>query len=283
MPFLSFGKNNTERISPQKEEFMVADIIISFLLQVVFTVGLIFLFGWLIALCNKKFYANFGRFGRTVCYVTGIIGTPVHELSHAVFCILFGHKITEIKLFSIDSADGTLGYVNHSYNRRNLYQCIGNFFIGVAPIVVISALLYCLARLLLPDFIAAVDGLTSSADTGDLGGVFGGILDVVVAFFAGAVTWQWWVFLLIGILLSLHMTLSGADIRNALVGLVALLLLLLLADVIIAAVSLSALQTFTQWVIAAGTCMLCFLFFALFVSLLGVLVSCLVRLLIKQQ
>ena len=130
---------------------MVAQIALSFVLQVVFTVGLIFLFGWLISLCNRRFYANFGKFGRAVCYITGIVGTPVHELSHAFFCVLFGHHITEMRLFRI-SDDGTLGYVNHSYDRKNLYQQTGNFFIGVAPIVVISALLCPASRpMLAPD------------------------------------------------------------------------------------------------------------------------------------
>lgn len=260
---------------------MFAEIVVSFLLQVVFTVGVIFLFGWLISLCNKRFYSNFGRYGRTVCYVTGIIGTPVHELSHALFCIIFGHKITDIKLFSVSSADGTLGYVNHSYNRRNFYQCIGNFFIGVAPIVVISLLLYGLAKLLLPDFTAAVDALSFSEEARDFESLFSGIFAVIGSFFAGVVTWQWWVFLLIGIFLSLHMTLSGADIRNAVAGLVTLLALLLLADVVTGLVSPAALQTFTRWVIGAGACMLCFLTLALAVSLLGVLFSYLVRLLRK--
>ncbi len=261
---------------------MVAQIALSFVLQVVFTVGLIFLFGWLISLCNRRFYANFGKFGRAVCYITGIVGTPVHELSHAFFCVLFGHRITEMRLFRI-SDDGTLGYVNHSYDRKNLYQQTGNFFIGVAPIVVISALLYGLACWLLPDFIAAVNALASSADVESMEGLFAGMGDVFFTFFVSAAQWQWWVFLAVGLLLSLHMTLSGADIRNALTGLVILLFLLLLTDIVLGAVSAAGLQTFTGWFVSAGTCMLCFLSLALVVSLLGVGFSALFRFLFGRK
>lgn len=75
-------------------------------------------------------------------YVFGWLGTAVHELGHALFAILFRHKITAINLFNIKAKDGKLGYVNHSYNRRSHYQRIGNFFIGIGPILLGSILLY---------------------------------------------------------------------------------------------------------------------------------------------
>ncbi len=96
---------------------MIVDILISYITQILFTIGIIYLFGWLISLCNKFFYKNLGSFGTVACYITGFIGTPVHECSHALMCLLFGHKINEIKLFQI-SNDGTLGYVNHSFNKK---------------------------------------------------------------------------------------------------------------------------------------------------------------------
>jgi hypothetical protein len=67
-------------------------------------------------------------------------GTVVHELGHALFCVLFGHTIRDISLFR-PRKDGVLGYVKHSWNRNNLYQNIGNFFIGTGPIWLGSALI----------------------------------------------------------------------------------------------------------------------------------------------
>ena len=72
---------------------------------------------------------------------TAVIGTPIHELSHAVACLIFGHKINEIKLFTLNG-NGSLGYVSHSYNPRSIYHQIGGFFIAIAPFI--TALVICL-------------------------------------------------------------------------------------------------------------------------------------------
>ena len=261
---------------------MMADIAIYFLLQIVFTAGIIFLFGWLIALCNRRFYANFGRFGRAVCYITGFIGTPVHELSHAVFCLIFGHKIVEIKLFQINDADGTLGYVNHAHNRKNPFQRIGNFFIGVAPIVVISEILYLLAGLLLPDFIGEMQNYAESIDVSDFASVLMFVFNVFRCFFGYAGMWQWAVFIVAGIFLALHMTLSGADIKNAVGGLLFLLLCILFADIIIGFVSMDLLKLITKCILGMGGGLLCLLLLALIMAITALVVSFLFKIIVKR-
>ncbi len=253
---------------------MIGDILVCFLLQIAFTVGLIVLFGFLIALCNKRFYANFGNYGRAACYITGAIGTPIHECAHALFCVIFGHKVTEIKLFQINSADGTLGYVNHSYNPKNIYHKIGNFFIGVAPIIVISALLYLLAWWLLPNFVAEISGSFKISDfVTDIGNVFISLLTVLQSFFLCALSWQWWLFLIVGIFLSLHMTLSKADIKGALSGVLFLLITILVVDVILGLVSGNLLTAFTQEVLGIASYLLCILVLAFVISIIAVLIS----------
>ena len=81
--------------------------------------------------------------------VFGGLGTAAHELGHAFFCKIFGHKITEMKLFSPDPAKGTLGYVNHAYNPKSRYQQIGNFFIGIGPVITGSLVIYLFAAILI--------------------------------------------------------------------------------------------------------------------------------------
>lgn len=257
---------------------MFVQILTSFILQIVFTVGMIFLFGFLIALCNRQFYANCGVLGKPVCYITGVVGTPVHECAHALFCVIFAHKVTEIKLFQINSADGTLGYVNHTYNPKNIYHKIGNFFIGVAPIIVIAAILYLLAYFLLPEFLSELTKRTQEADfVADFGGALLGILSAVPTFFLYAGTWQWWVFLLAGIFLALHMTLSKADIKGALSGLLFVLLVFLIVDVVLGLISGDLLQGFTSGVVSVASYLLCILVLSLLISAVAVCFSFIFR------
>ena len=71
--------------------------------------------------------------GRTGFIYLTMPGVVIHELSHLFFCLIFQHKIMKVNLFS-PQEDGTLGMVQHSYDSRNIFHRIGNFFIGSAPV-----------------------------------------------------------------------------------------------------------------------------------------------------
>lgn len=82
------------------------------------------------------------RLSRSIYKLTAVIGTPIHELSHAIACVLFGHKITDIKLIDLSFSKPALGYVNHSWNTRSIYQSVGCFFIAIAPLITASIIVY---------------------------------------------------------------------------------------------------------------------------------------------
>lgn len=255
-----------------------------FVTQSVFTVGVIILFGLLIGICNKLFYKNMGILGKPACYITGFIGTPIHELSHALMCLIFGHRIQEIKLFQISSEDGTLGYVNHSYNKKNIYHVIGNFFIGVAPIIVISLVLYLLSLWLVPNMASEMFAHTQkiTADTG-FWSVCKSVFLSIGEFFSYAGHGKWWLFLLIGTFLTLHMTLSKADIKGAWGGLIVLLLLLLILDILFALISVSVLNGFTQFLLSIGGYLTSILMLGMIISLVLLGISLLFRLIFRKR
>jgi len=115
-----------------------------------------------VAKINEKL--SYDVFGRTIyLYGFGWLGTAVHEMGHALFALLFRHKINDMVLFSPNAEAGSLGYVNHSYDKKSIYQNIGNFFIGIGPILLGSLLLFAITYFLYNFNIAKVS-VTINAD-----------------------------------------------------------------------------------------------------------------------
>jgi len=201
--------------------------------QLLFSIGAIGGMGFLIAWLNRRFYGIPGMNSARVCLVTGAIGTPIHELGHAFFCVVFGHRIVEIKLFRPNAGDGTLGYVSHTWNHKSFYQSVGNFFIGVGPILFGSGVLSVLMWLLAPEtfraFAANLDSLTASTAGSLLAGLPVFVISVFADFFSPG-NWLrplWWIYTILACFIALHVNLSKPDIEHAKPG------ALLLAGVIV--------------------------------------------------
>lgn len=227
----------------------------NFLFQLLFSVGLIIIFGFIIAELNRAWCRMLGSKGMAAMRITGVIGTPIHETGHAIFCVIFGHKINDIKLYSMDTSTGVLGYVNHSYNKRNIYHVVGNFFIGVGPIIFGSLVLMLLMWLLTPntykeifDTINNVDGLKYNVLDGktyaEIGAMF---VNIFTAIFTTSnfTNWMWWVFIVLGISIATHMTLSKADVQGSIWGFVVLIAIYLIVDLIVYFISADLLVKMT--------------------------------------
>ena len=208
----------------------------SFLVQVFLFIVVIGVVGYLISLINRVFYSLTGN-SRAVCYATGFIGTPVHELAHAAMCILFGHRIEEMSLFRIGD-DGVLGYVNHSYNPRNAYQRVGNYFIGIAPIILGGVVLLFGMKYLMPtmylDFEEYVGQFVKLQQSGFGFEWFAYALVVLkgmfIALINGIGEGYWYIFFILALCIAIHMNLSGADIKGSLSALPVLVVILAVAN-----------------------------------------------------
>ena len=192
--------------------------------------GNIIIFGFILYLLSSMTRRIFAKTlgAKTELYITGWIGTPIHELSHALFCIIFNHKISDIKLFTTKS--DTIGYVLHSYDSRSWYQQIGNFFIGVGPIIMGTLIVYFLFLLLAPElkeniFSVKIDydksaGILNMIYSG-VANIFTSILNIFSNIIKNIIVSQsyknigFWIFIYLSISIASHMELSPADISHA--------------------------------------------------------------------
>jgi hypothetical protein len=189
--------------------------------------GSLILVGMILSLLENQ--ANFyvqRVFGRKGILVTAWIGTPIHELGHLLMCYVFRHRITEFKLFDLKAKDGVLGYVNHSWNPKSLYQNIGNFFVGMGPIFSGSAALIFGMYLLLPDSFARVaDYLAlepAQMDKYMLTKIFALTASLFDSIFSpeNLTSLNFWIYFALAIGISSHIALSKEDLKEAGRGLI---------------------------------------------------------------
>lgn len=170
------------------------------------------------------------------------LGTIIHELGHSVFCLIFGHKIVEIKLFHPDPESGTLGYVKHSYTRTNIYQITGNYFIGIGPILLGTTIIFLLCVWLLGinsfDSGSKIVNLSTQPGLWDgfrnlLPNLWGSSSYLLAQIFSGPhlMSWQLYVFLYLVLAIGSSITLSPPDIKSALGGFAIIVVLLLILNI----------------------------------------------------
>lgn len=227
---------------------IVLKIFLASLTQVLLWVGGTILAGVLVAFGNKLFYKCTGTASMAVCLTSGVLGVPLHELGHALFCVIFFHKIVDIKLFMPSAPNGVLGYVQHSYNRKNVYQRLGNFFIGVGPIILISAVILVLELLLVPSIFNLTSAIQSTLSENAGGAnVLWALVLYLRSFFSvsSLLNWRWWIYVVLSCFICLHMNLSKPDIQGSLSGLVFTIVLFFMVPIITALFDLKNLSVMT--------------------------------------
>lgn len=189
---------------------------------IVGTLGIFIVFGFIIGRLEKLNSIYIRRaFGQIGIFITSCIGTPVHEFGHYIMCKLFLHQVVEVRWFRpIESKnDYVLGYVKHKYNANSIYQRIGTFFIGTAPLFVGSLIIILFSMLLLPETYSALKGID--------GITFKKVI-VTIFSFENLRSWKFWLFLFLSASISSHMDLSRADIEGSIVGFITLVCLVFL-------------------------------------------------------
>ncbi|NCB62548.1 MAG: hypothetical protein EOM52_02875 [Clostridia bacterium] len=188
------------------------------------TVGVLIACGLVLGLIEGRATAFLmSVFGWGGIVATGLVGTPIHELGHFLTAKLFGFRVTDVALFRpvAGKADGVLGYVSYTYDQGSLWQQLGCFFVGIAPMVLGVLAILLLLRLLTPE---AFHAAKLRMDRGI--GTFARLRGAFTGFWSGIGKLRGWgiargvIGLYLVFSISTHMTLSLADLRGAAVGLV---------------------------------------------------------------
>lgn len=104
----------------------------------------------LLSYLSTTYYRLLGR-RTTICL--GVIGVPVHEISHLIMCLVLSHKVERVVFFSVAS-DGTLGRVEYRYSP-SVMASLKNILISLAPIPGGIAAFCLVTYLLRPDLLGA--------------------------------------------------------------------------------------------------------------------------------
>lgn len=268
---------------------MINVILINILIQLIYFILVIFIFGLIIHYINKLFYKS-TNYNKTLCYTTGIIGVPIHELSHALMCLLFGHKITEMKLFIPNNKDGVLGYVSHKYNPKNIYQKTGNYFIGIAPIIFGSLILTIAMVLLVPrtynnlytDLYEIIKLQNSGLYLNVIENEF--LLSIKMfqkIFINGKYDYKWWIFIIVSMCIALHMSLSKADIKNSLPALPFVIIIIIVLNFALGFISKSVYQSITEYILMGCSYLLFSLILSILMGLILLLITIIIRSIVK--
>lgn len=183
----------------------------------------------------------------------GWLGTAVHETGHALFAMIFGHQITKFQPFSPDPKTGVLGQVQIGYDGNSIYQQIGRFFVGIAPVLFGTAIIFAALLILfqaeMVDLLQQIAGLAGAESAAGPQALFFQTLAygaAILAFVfspAHLADWRFYLFLYLTFAIGSSIHLSDSDIKSATEGFIPIVVL----------VALFNLATLWQSGLAAGS------------------------------
>lgn len=258
------------------------------LLETLYVTGILIFIGIILGIMERK--ANFyvqSVLGRKGIMLTAWIGTPIHELGHLIMCYFFRHKVHGFHLFNPKTKSGVLGHVRHSWNRKSLFQNIGNFFIGIGPIFSGTAALILGLYLFLGDsfemfknYLELNPYLSSSYTVLNILKLTAELFKSIFSF-QNLISANFWIYLILAICISSHIALSKADLRGAWRGIITIFTFILLLNIAALIFNID-LSGFFKEIMALNVYLLAFSMISIFFSLIRLILSALMYNLAKS-
>lgn len=200
----------------------------------------------------------------------GCIGIFVHECSHAIMALIFGHNIIEFKPLimprNIARNNGALGYVKQTWNPNSAYQSLGNLLIGTAPIWGCTAVIYWIMKSTMPNLYKMILQIEKAASSFSFAKIYP-ILYSANLF--SNMHGESWLLMLIGLIVITNVVLGGfdlsqADLHNAFGAFIALYVIVLVILSVLTFVGFGAI--ISLWLVKLMTIFVLLMSLSLFLS-----------------
>lgn len=248
------------------------NLLYSVIVELVGIFGIFFVLGYILSFLTRAIQHTYLRsVGWKGILWTAWLGTPIHEFSHLIVAKLFRHQIVRVSLFAPNKETGVLGCVDHSYNPKSLWQRIGNFFIGAAPLIGGSLTLGGLLYFFVP---SGKEIFTALPSTSSVDMLLVSIQKTLRALWNPAYlnTWKFWIFLYVSFCIASHLAPSSKDQESMWHG----FFWLVMAVIVVNAIALLFHVDLTRYVGSVTRYMgmlTAFFMYAIFLSVIHLLVS----------
>ncbi|MBQ9802756.1 MAG: hypothetical protein IJW51_06780 [Clostridia bacterium] len=158
-------------------------IFLAYYLKIIlFTVAVPLAFGLAVGLCHRLFCRLVGKgCAAPLLLATHTVIMPIREFLHLVAAFVCLHGIDDFRLLQLHDPEGEIGFVEHSYNRRNPIAVFGNFLFAILPAVGGLLLVFAISRLCFGDTFAAFCDTFTALTANTVGGV-GACFEVALGF-----------------------------------------------------------------------------------------------------
>ncbi len=251
-------------------------------IQIFSLFGIFFVLGFILLKLQKWTNNQYARsIGWKGILLTAWFGTPIHEIGHVVFAKIFRHKVTYIGLFEPNANTGGLGHVEHEFQTYSLYQRVGNFFIGAAPMIFGSGVLVAMLYYFVPNAKEIFSYISHEEYTLPI--LFSSLLQFLQHLFAlsNLQTSIFYAFLYLSFCVASHIAPSDQDLKNMWGGFVWMIILLILVNALPVFLGIPV-NNYLQKSYALITLIIAIFLYAIFISLLHLLLVSLLRSLFRS-
>jgi hypothetical protein len=233
---------------------------------------LIALLSWLARRVQRLAIATFGV--TTYLLLFGWLGTTIHEIGHLIGALFFRVPVSGFRPFAPNLRTGELGSVEVKPNYGSLYQYIGLFFIGIAPVVfgtlVIYLALYVLFHGQMAEVWRMIDRRSAITEPGVRNILSSGLAFLGFVFSPRhLLDWRLYLFLYIALSVGSSISLSPSDVRVATPGCLTFIVLLFLFNTVLLSLGTAGSATFA-WLTQYYTFLYILLCFVILLDVLAI-------------